>query len=338
MKRILLTGFEPFGGASVNVSQDVVNLIPSELVLDDPWKDFRQTPSNKVHVEMERTVLTVDEQGSMAIAERIQSGNVWDAIVHLGVCGACTIPRLETRAQDRLEMRIADNKGRQVPSSLLSGAGDLFSTAPIKTWLQAWDVEAELSNDAGLFLCNETLYRTLESMGSAAIPTLFVHLPKHEIHATEQSVALVKGVIARLVHKPVLRVAGALFVRDHKFLLARRASHEDHPGTWEFPGGKLESQETKVAAVIREIREELGWEIDASRSIGTWFHELETALIALDVLECNFINELPSFEPQESWTSHDRVEWHTSESCQSLVFTGSDHEVVEHLVANGLID
>lgn len=338
MKRILLTGFEPFDGASVNVSQDVVNLMPSELVLDDPWKELRQTPSKSVHVELERTVLTVDEQGSMAVAERLQSGEVWDAIVHLGVCGECTIPRLEMRAQDRLEMRIPDNNGRQVTSSLLSGAGDLLSTAPIKTWLQDWDVEAELSNDAGLFLCNETLYRTLESMGSVAIPTLFVHLPKHESHPTKQSLALVKGVLARLVHKPVLRVAGALFVRDRQFLLARRASHEHHSGTWEFPGGKLESHETKVEAVIREIREEFGWDVEADPSVGTWFHELETAVIALDVLECKFIGQTPSFDLQERWTSHDRVEWHTSKSCQSLVFTGSDHKVVEFLVSQGLID
>ena len=38
----------------------------------------------------------------------------WDAILHLGLCGECTQPRIELRAEDVLDMRIPDNSGRQV--------------------------------------------------------------------------------------------------------------------------------------------------------------------------------------------------------------------------------
>ena len=338
VKRLLLTGFEPFGGSDVNVSQDLVHAIASVMLLGDPWKEVRHTSSAEVEVEIEGVVLPVDKEGSLATARRLLSGESWDGIVHLGVCGTCTTPRLELRAQDELEMRIPDNSGRQVSSESLSGSGDLWSTAPIKTWMQEWDIDATPSVDAGRFLCNETLYRTLEAIQSSPIPTLFIHFPPRDKYPFEQSLALVTDVLARLVHKPVLKVAGALFTHEHQFLLARRAPHELHSGTWEFPGGKLEPSESSVEAIVREIHEEFGWNIQSLPSIGTWYHELDYVTIALDVLPCTFIDMLPLLDDRSLWTSHDRVEWHTAMSCSELPFTGSDRDVVHALVKFGLLD
>lgn len=338
VKRLLLTGFEPFGGSDVNVSQDLVHAIASVMLLGDPWKEVRHTSSAEVEVEIEGVVLPVDKEGSLATARRLLSGESWDGIVHLGVCGTCTTPRLELRAQDELEMRIPDNSGRQVSSESLSGSGDLWSTAPIKTWMQDWDIDATPSVDAGRFLCNETLYRTLEAIQSSPIPTLFIHFPPRDKYPFEQSLALVTDVLARLVHKPVLKVAGALFTHEHQFLLARRAPHELHSGTWEFPGGKLEPSESSVEAIVREIHEEFGWNIQSLPSIGTWYHELDHVTIALDVLPCTFIDMLPLLDDRSLWTSHDRVEWHTAMSCSELPFTGSDRDVVHALVKSGLLD
>lgn len=338
VKRLLLTGFEPFGGSEVNVSQDIVHATPPVMMLGDPWQEVRQNPSAEVEVEIERVVLPVDQAGSLAVAQRLLSGESWDGIVHLGVCGTCTTPRLEMRAQDELDMRIPDNSGRQVSLEPLSGTGDLWSTAPIKTWMQDWDIDATPSVDAGRFLCNETLYRTLEAIQDSTIPTLFIHLPPREKYPFEQSLALVRDVLARLVHKPVVQVAGALLIHEQQFLLARRAPHELHSGTWEFPGGKLEVGESSVEAIVREIHEEFGWNIQSLPSIGTWYHELEHVTIALDVLPCTFIEAIPSLENRSRWTSHDRAEWHTELSCRRLPFTGCDGEVVHVLVNSGLLD
>ena len=86
MVRVLVTGFEPFGGSDVNVSMDVVNALTDSMVLEDPWSTLR--PSSKpVSVEVERLMLSVDSAGSMAVANRIASGETWDAVLHLGVCG-----------------------------------------------------------------------------------------------------------------------------------------------------------------------------------------------------------------------------------------------------------
>ncbi len=59
----------------------------------------------------------------------------------------------------------------------------------------------------------------------------------------------------------VLVVAVALIDEDGRVLLAQRLAHKEHGGLWEFPGGKVDADETPEAALIRELREELGIEV-----------------------------------------------------------------------------
>jgi 8-oxo-dGTP diphosphatase len=64
---------------------------------------------------------------------------------------------------------------------------------------------------------------------------------------------------------PILLVAAvALIDRDGRVLLARRPPGKEMAGLWEFPGGKLREGETPEAALIRELKEELG--IDTAQS------------------------------------------------------------------------
>ncbi len=61
--------------------------------------------------------------------------------------------------------------------------------------------------------------------------------------------------------KLVLVVACALIDVDNRVLIAQRPADKEMGGLWEFPGGKIEPGETPDAAIIREMREELGIEI-----------------------------------------------------------------------------
>ena len=58
----------------------------------------------------------------------------------------------------------------------------------------------------------------------------------------------------------LLVTACALVDRDGRVLLARRPPGKQFAGLWEFPGGKVEQGETAEAALVRELREELGVE------------------------------------------------------------------------------
>ena len=67
--------------------------------------------------------------------------------------------------------------------------------------------------------------------------------------------------------RPLVQVAvGVLFLPDGRFLLTSRPPGKVYEGYWEFPGGKLEPNETIAQALARELREELGIEIEDRKS------------------------------------------------------------------------
>ena len=70
---------------------------------------------------------------------------------------------------------------------------------------------------------------------------------------------------ALVAPKPVvLVVAVALVDADGRVLLTQRPEGKALAGMWEFPGGKVEPNETPEAALLRELREELGLDISAA--------------------------------------------------------------------------
>jgi 8-oxo-dGTP diphosphatase len=82
-------------------------------------------------------------------------------------------------------------------------------------------------------------------------------------------------------------VVGAAIVRDGRVLAARRTRPAETAGRWEFPGGKVETAEDADAALVREIREELGCAVSVDRwlggkvPVGGGRHELTVALATL---------------------------------------------------------
>ncbi|MFL0356849.1 (deoxy)nucleoside triphosphate pyrophosphohydrolase [Erythrobacter sp. GH1-10] len=68
-------------------------------------------------------------------------------------------------------------------------------------------------------------------------------------------------------------VAGALKGVDGRWLMHRRPLHKHHGGLWEFPGGKVEPSEIPIESLVRELREELGIEIDARHCVPVAFAE-----------------------------------------------------------------
>jgi 8-oxo-dGTP diphosphatase len=67
-------------------------------------------------------------------------------------------------------------------------------------------------------------------------------------------------------------VVAALVREGTRVLMSRRRADQPMPGKWEFPGGKVEPGESPIEALAREVREELGCEIDVGRIFEVVFH------------------------------------------------------------------
>ena len=66
-----------------------------------------------------------------------------------------------------------------------------------------------------------------------------------------------------------------------RVLLAQRPAHKHLGLKWEFPGGKVEKAETPAAALVREIREELGCAIALTRALPRFTHDYGTVVIEM---------------------------------------------------------
>ena len=71
------------------------------------------------------------------------------------------------------------------------------------------------------------------------------------------------------IQKPSIDVVAAVINKNDLFLIANRSFDDNSQGIWEFPGGKVEENETFTSALVREIKEELSLNIKVGNMIAT---------------------------------------------------------------------
>ncbi|NMA17587.1 MAG: (deoxy)nucleoside triphosphate pyrophosphohydrolase [Clostridiaceae bacterium] len=86
--------------------------------------------------------------------------------------------------------------------------------------------------------------------------------------------------------KATIKVCAAAIIKQSKVLLTRRAASEEMGGGWEFPGGKIEADETPEECVLREIREELAIDIEVDSFCTNVQYEYESFFLDMDVYYC----------------------------------------------------
>lgn len=100
-----------------------------------------------------------------------------------------------------------------------------------------------------------------------------------------------------------MKVAAAIILKESKVLIAKRASHKTLAGFWEFPGGKIEPDETPEDCLKRELHEELDIEIIVGDFLAEHIHDYGTFQILLKGYLCSFVSG--SFK----MTDHDEIKW-----------------------------
>ena len=89
----------------------------------------------------------------------------------------------------------------------------------------------------------------------------------------------------------MITVVAALIKKDDKYLIARRSTGSEYTlGKWEFPGGKVEPNETEEHAIEREIKEEFEMDVKAIRFITNNICEYPNKTIDLRLYECKYIS------------------------------------------------
>lgn len=167
-RRLLLTGFEPFGGSTVNPSQRVVEQIAGSSE-HDPAIAPLVLP----------VVGTVAPRRLVAAIRRLRPA----AVLMLGESAMATAITIEVVAVNLRDYRIADNQGRVVQERpvVKGGPAAYFSTLPLQ-WirkdLHAHGIPAVFSMSAGTYLCNEVMYAALHELRTQLVPCGFVHLPR----------------------------------------------------------------------------------------------------------------------------------------------------------------
>lgn len=128
----------------------------------------------------------------------------------------------------------------------------------------------------------------------------------------------------------VIEVAAAV-LRDAagRVLVSRRPAGRHLAGLWEFPGGKIETGETAVAALARELREELGIEPGPSRPLVAVRHEYPEKVVRLRLFEVH------SFSGQAHGAEGQEIRWVDIDALASLDMPPADAPLVRLLDLDG---
>lgn len=166
MKHLLITGFDPFGGESVNPSWMAVNQLPDQI---GEWK------LTKLQIP---TIFGTAAESVLSTASSTQP----DVILCIGQAGGRNAVTPEVVAINLREARIPDNAGQQPVNTPVveGGPAAYFSTVPVREMITAISnigLPASLSYSAGVFVCNDVLYTLLHYFRNTPTQVGFIHVP-----------------------------------------------------------------------------------------------------------------------------------------------------------------
>jgi 8-oxo-dGTP diphosphatase len=117
-------------------------------------------------------------------------------------------------------------------------------------------------------------------------------------------------------------VAGIIYKGD-KFLIAQRNLQKAQGGLWEFPGGKVEINETNQEALKREIKEEFNANIIVKEYIGEIIHHYPEKDIRLSFYKSELLDD------NVELLEHEDYRWITKEDKSNYIFAGADEKIFD---------
>jgi pyroglutamyl-peptidase len=192
--KILITGFEPFGGESVNPSWEVAKQLDG-LIVSGAQLVVVQLPC-------------VFSKSLQVLAQALDAHRP-HMVLSLGQADGRSDFSIERVAINVCDARIPDNEGTQPIDEpvVAHGPAAYFSSLPIKkmaTALKAQGFPAAISQTAGTFVCNQVFYGLQHALAGKGVMSGFVHVPLMPIQAAMRSGASVASMSTETLKAAVL--------------------------------------------------------------------------------------------------------------------------------------
>lgn len=177
-KRVLVSGFEAFGGASINPTAKLCELLQRAIAGESAPRSL-PLPEN---LEIRSILLPVTfDEAYLRLREEVDAFDP-HAIVAFGQAGGRDAVELERIAINVIDADIPDNKGALIQDRPVSenGAAAHFSSLPLRqilSELKQENIPARISNTAGAYVCNFLFYRMMEENSGNHRRCGFVHVP-----------------------------------------------------------------------------------------------------------------------------------------------------------------
>lgn len=199
--KVLVTGFDPFGGDKVNPAYEAVKKMPAEI-------------AGAEIIKLE--VPTVFGKSSQVVREAIKEHQP-EMVICVGQAGGRSAVSFERVAINLAEARIPDNEGNQPFDTALEedGPAAYFTTLPIKAMtknVQDHGLPAYISYTAGTFVCNDIMYRLLHVLHTE-FPTIrggFIHVPFSPDQVIERPVGTASMSLADIADSLTYAVEAAI--------------------------------------------------------------------------------------------------------------------------------
>ena len=166
---IVVTGFEPFGSYQANPSEELAKAVDGRMVGS---------------VTVKSLVLPVHHAGAPEVVASALAELAPTAVLHLGLAGGRARIALEWVAVNVMDYELPDNAGYRAAGEpcVPDGPAAYFSTLPLAAMLAELTSEgipAYVSNTAGTYLCNQTMYTTLHAVRDLREPPRagLIHVP-----------------------------------------------------------------------------------------------------------------------------------------------------------------
>ncbi len=127
------------------------------------------------------------------------------------------------------------------------------------------------------------------------------------------------------MEKSLKDVVAALIYDNWRFLVAKRKTGDTFGGFWEFPGGTVDAGESKEAALSREMKEELGIDVDVGRQVYSLKAETPYSRITIYLFECKILRGSPRA------IDCAQVSWERLADLKNINFIPGDKKIVEWL-------